>query len=272
MNRIFLGLTMLMLFLPAMAMAEGTTCFGDETIVVPDGRITASFIPIGATFRLAFIAEVGHSYSVEVRTPNQVYFFPLATTVFDGNKGVNGNCTRASNLLQTDTTSISPRLMVFACQGCGSGSTRISFTQSYPNFESDLYHDITIVNNSSAGSIYTFSVSDTTMYSPGFSTSGGFDAYYSFLNTTNSTVNITLQLFWNDVFGLEGSWPAVAAIPPGGTYATHAFALGVPNSVTGSARLMHDGPPGAILATALNGNFSTGYLQSLPFVAVREKY
>jgi hypothetical protein len=256
-----------MLLLPAMAFAEGTRCQDDDTIIVPDGRITGSYIPANTTFHIGFYADAGHSYSVEVRAPRVNGYFPLVTTVYDSGGGVNGNCTGASNLAQNDTTLYPPRLVYQPCQGCGNGATRVSFTE--PAGDALHFHDITIVNPETTGTNYTFSVSDTTLFSPSFSTYAGFAAYYSVANTTGFTINVTLTLL--DTAG-NVVVTTTAAIGPAGSYSTNTTSLGVPASTGGSARLTHDGPPGAIVATVANINFSgNGCCQVLPFIAVRDK-
>jgi hypothetical protein len=262
-----LHLAIWILLLPVMAFAEGTNCRADDTIIVPDGRITESIISPNTTFHIGFYADAGHSYSVEVRAPRVNGYFPLVTTVYDSGGGANGNCTGASNLPQNDTTLYPPRLVYQPCQGCGNGATRVSFTE--PAGDGVHLHDVTIVNTGAAGTNYTFSVSDTTLFSPSFSTYAGFAAYYSVANTTDFTINVTLTL-------LDGAGNAIvttaAAIGPAGSYSTNTTSRGVPASTMGSARLTHDGPPGAVVATAANINFSgNGCCQVLPFIAVRDK-
>lgn len=57
---------------------------------------------------------------------------------------------------------------------------------------------------------YSFSLSDTTMYSPAWTTNGSFDTFYSFFNTTNAAINGVVTLVRTDGT-VEGS--TTLAIP-----------------------------------------------------------
>jgi len=115
----------------------------------------------------------------------------------------------------------------------------------------------------------SFTWSDTTMYSPAWSTNGTFNTFYSFQNTTTASLNGTLTLLDNAGAVLSTfSLP----IPSGQTTTTNTQALAVTPNRTGTARFTHDGPPGSILAEAAIANFaiSPAYVQPVKFQAVRE--
>jgi hypothetical protein len=113
------------------------------------------------------------------------------------------------------------------------------------------------------------SLAETTLFSPAWSTSGTFDTYYSFRNTTGGALNGTLTL-------LDGTGATLAAapvtVPAGGTVSANTAALGITRDRVGTARFTHDGPPGAFLAEAAIARFSTSppYVQPVKFVSVRE--
>ena len=62
------------------------------------------------------------------------------------------------------------------------------------------------------------------------------------------------------------------SIPPGQTMSVNTASLAVSRNRTGTAKLSHDGPPGAILAEAVIANFSISpaYVQPVKFQAVRD--
>jgi len=115
----------------------------------------------------------------------------------------------------------------------------------------------------------SFTWSDTTMYSPAWSTNGTFNTFYSFQNTTTASLNGTLTLL--DTAGAVLS-TVMVPIPAGQTVATNTQALGSARNRTGTARFTHDGPPGAVVAEAAIANFaiSPAYVQPVKFQAVRE--
>jgi hypothetical protein len=155
-----------------------------------------------------------------------------------------------------DTSDIDP--------GAGAAGTRVSFTATgiEPFFRARLVGSALPVP-------ITFSWSDTTMFSPAWTTNGAFNTYYSFQNTTGATLNGTLTLF--DSGGAAVS-AIMLAILPGETAGTNTVALGTDRNHTGTARFTHDGPPGAIVAEAAIANFSISpaYVQPVKFQAVRE--
>lgn len=90
-------------------------CFG-ETVVVPDGRLTASTIGAGATTWFAASLKVGSSYSLEFKNATGSGTPPGVLTVFSGDDACSGVSTLATN----DTAGTDP---------AGTpGTARVSFT------------------------------------------------------------------------------------------------------------------------------------------------
>jgi len=120
-----------------------------------------------------------------------------------------------------------------------------------------------------AGSLSPGRRSDTTLFSPAWSTHGSFDTVYSFANTTGGLVEGTLTLL--DAGGAPMAVLALA-IPAGQAVSTNTIAQGLPRERTGTARFAHDGPPGAVIAGAAIASFSLSpaYVQPVKFEAVRE--
>jgi len=223
-----------------------------DVVVVPDGRINdltlsaITVLPLGASLK------IGNSYSVEFKNKSGDNTPPGTLMMFSGDDG----CSGTSTMVTRDTSGIDPP--------SGTASYRVSFTAAgvEPFFRARL-------SGSAVTIPITVSWSDTTMFSPAWSTNGPFNTFYSFENTTGSTLNVTLTLF--DTGGAVVS-TASLAVPPGQTAATNTVTLGSARNHTGTARLTHDGPPGAFVAEAAIANFSTNpaYVQPVKFQAVRE--
>jgi uncharacterized repeat protein (TIGR01451 family) len=223
-----------------------------ETIVVPDGRLTASTIAGGATVWLASSLRIGNSYSLELKNETDSSVPPGALMAFRGDDGCSG------------TSSVTPTTTVGTDPGNAPGSVRGSFTATGTT---PLYQFRLV--NSGPDIAYTFSVSDTTMYSPSWSTSGSFDTYYSFQNTTGIARSGVLTLF-DTVGATLGTFPL--SIPAGQTASTNTSSLKVARGKTGTARFTHNGPPGAVLIESAIANFtiSPAYVQPVKFQATRE--
>jgi len=233
-----------------LARAEGTTC-PNPTVIVPDGRITMSTIPNGSTFFFRITSRIGSSYSAEfhnvlgaaVQTPGTLTVFSDAAC--------------GTPIAPTNTAGVDPADL---------NGERVAFTATTSQ---TLF---SLLNNSGGTITYSFTVSDTTMFSPAWSTNGTYDTFYSFLNTTGGTINGTLTLY------NVGGTPVGAAsftINANNTASrnTSAGSLGTVRNTTGTAKFTHNGPPGAILAEADVANFNitpTPYIQIVKFQPARE--
>jgi len=244
---VFVSALVLMLG-PSLAHAEGTTC-ANPTIIVPDGRITTSTIPSASTYFFRITSRAGNSYSAEfhnvlgaaVQTPGTLAVFS------------DGAC--ATPITPTNAANTDPADL---------NGDRVTFTAT-------TSQTLFALNNTSGGTItYSFTVSDTTMFSPAWSTNGTFDSFFSFLNTTGGTLNGTLTLY--DTTGAQVS-SSPFTINPNSTAATNTSALATVRNKSGTAKFVHNGPPGAILAEAAIANFTispTPYFQGVKFVPTRE--
>lgn len=223
-------------------------------IVVPDGRLTQAVIPAGGTLWLAATLKMGSSYSVELTNTTGTGGPPGTLTMFAGDDG----CGPSSSLAPADTSGIDP--------GANPAAVRVSFTAS-GTFA--LFH-ARLQNPSASPITFTFGWSDTTMYSAAWSTTGSFDTFYSFQNTTGATLSGTLSLF-DPTGGLVSAFPI--SVPAGRTTATNTSALGVGRNQVGTARFTHNGPPGALAAEAAIANFaiSPAYVQPVKFMPARER-
>jgi hypothetical protein len=258
------GLVLAVLSLaPERALAQATCASADLTFLPPDGRVLTFTAAASTTYM--FVAGTNlatggvlRSYSVEVNGLNGGY--NAAPNLYVRNDAV---CALA-NVGPTlrDTTRIEPRV---ACEvgTCLDSNGRYSFSTSDPftNF---------VVENDHAFLVpYTISVAETTMFSPAWSTNGGYATYYSFFNNTSQPVTAVLTLR-TTAGGLGGT--ATLTILPFNTLATNTVALGTSPNLTGTARLTHDGPPGALTVEADIANFTTSpaYIQPVRFEAPRQ--
>lgn len=237
-----------LLFLPAFVGAEGILCTA-PTVIVPDGRITTSTIPNGGIFFFKISSRVGSSYSVEFHnvlgaapTP------PGALAVFS-------DAACATTITPASTAAIDPADL---------NGDRVSVTAT-------TVQTIFSLTNSTGGTVtYSFSVSDTSMFSATWSTNGTFDTFYSFLNTTGSTISGTLTLY--TVGGTQVATNNLT-VNPNSTASVNTVTLVTPRNQTGTAKFTHSGPPGAILAECAVANFTitpTPYIQVVKFAPTRE--
>jgi hypothetical protein len=238
-----------LLFLPAFAGAEGGAC-GTPTVIVPDGRITSSTIPAATTFFFRISSRIGSSYSVEFHNTLG------AAVQTPGTLGVFSDVACGTAVTTTNTGATDP--------GDLNGERR--------SFTATTVQTLFSLNNATVNPItYSFTVSDTTMFSPAWSTNGTFDSFYSFLNTTGGTVMGTLTLF--NTVGVQVGTPTNFTISPNNTASTNSQLLLAPRNSSGTAKFTHNGPPGAILAEAAIANFTitpTPYFQAVKFGPTRE--
>jgi len=222
---------------------------GGEAVIVPDGRVTMGAIGAGASRWFGASLTIYNSYSLEFKTLTGAD--PSWTvTVVTGD----GGCDEASTATTRDTSSLDP-----------AGTTRVSFTATGVA----TFFRVKLDNSAGPPVAFSYSLSDTTLYSPAWSTNGSYDTFYSFQNTTAAPLHGVLSFFLTDG-GLEGLIPIT--IPPGDTLSTNTAALARTRNRAGTVSLAHDGPPGSIVAEAAIANFALNpaYVQPVKFKAVRE--
>ena len=222
-----------------------------EIIIVPDGRLSEALVPAGVTAWFGGGVRIGDSYSVEFANKSGETA-PGTLTLYSGDDA----CTGTSSVTVRDTSTIDPAF---------TGGVRQSFTAggTLTRFRAKL------VNTTGGPVTVGFGWSDTTLFSPAWSTNGSFDTFYSFQNTTSADIHGTLTLL--DATGtLQGNFNLT--IPAGQTVGMNTASLGVTRNRTGTAKFTHDGPPGALSPEAAIANFtlSPAYVQSVKFQTVRE--
>jgi hypothetical protein len=214
-------------------------------------------LPAAGSVCFYFHGRAGRSYSVEVYGPIDGF---NTADIFFGAAGEICPSTDAPSYTFSETND--PPLETVGDTFFG---RRGSFLAPATNF-----YQYTVTNTGAGVAQFTFSVSDTTQFSPTWSTNGTFDTFYSFHNTSSATISGTLTL--RDTAGTVVDTAALS-IPAGGTGSTNTSAMASPRNTAGTAFFTHDGPAGSIQTEAAIANFSitpTPYIQIVKFAPMRE--
>jgi hypothetical protein len=244
-----------LLFLAAVPQAEGQVC--DRFQTVPDGRIRGPFTINSGTNNVGLFYQgvIGKSYSVEAMVTSAPYDAGTLVAVF-GAAGVSCPLSNLGGIRRTEGIDPAPQI-------AQNNYFRASFTAPSTNF-----YMIRVGNSSATPVAVEITVSETTLYSPVWSTIGNYNAYYSIYNTTKATCTGTLTLY--NTAGTALTTQALS-VPSGATASTNTTAMGTPRGVTGTAKFTNDCPPGAFLAEAAVADFSISppYFQFVHFEGTR---
>jgi hypothetical protein len=112
---------------------------------------------------------------------------------------------------------------------------------------------------------FTIRVTDTTLRSPWFFLVGDYNTFAIVTNTSGTLVHGSVH-FWSPDGALLGT--AAVDLLPNSTVAVSARATAPPSS-SGSISIEHDGPDGAVTASATTLSATTGLSFDSPFVSVR---
>ena len=234
---------------------RGQVLFGS----IPDGRVTDTVsVPAAGTVCFYFFAKAGRSYSVEVYGPLDGF---NSADIFFGGADEICPATDAAGYNFTETNDPPLKSATAPSDFFGRRGSFVAAASTFYQYT---------VNNTGAGvAQFTFSVSDTTQFSPAWSTNGSFDTFYSFQNTGSATVTGTLTL--RNTTGTVVT-TAPLTIPAGATASTNTAALATLRNTTGTASFTHNGPAGAIQTEAAVANFTlaTPYVQIVKFGPMRE--
>ncbi len=242
------GIGLLLLLVPHAAQAA---CFFVGSPA--DGRILGPYFLHNATddISLAFGVQAGRSYSAEVLTSRGPSGGGLQS--FDININDGSFCPTtdiASGVTIRDTTFIVPRAV---------GGARKSLVVTTLPVNSAL--SMRVHNTAAAGSSVVVSFTETTLFSPGWSTMGGAQTFWSFLNNTNATLNGTITLL--DTNGTQVAALGVGILTNRAVFPS-TITMGIAAGQAGTARFIHDGPPGAVQAEGAITNFTT-FFQRVSF-------
>lgn len=239
------------------AITPGTAC-ATPTRLVADGRLHSFSLGGGASVWFDFEGSAGRSYSFDVYSTDQTGQ-ANSVTVFN----TTDVCGGGSTLTTTARTTTFPALSAFD----GSVGFRRAFVA--PNsgtYRINVDHSIDVATHPTI-----VSLSETTLYSPRWSTFGNFYTSWGINNTTNSSCSYTLT-----VVSTAGATvaTATASVAAGRTAFrdTRATDLNVAASQSGNVILGHNCPPGGIEADGFMVNETTTPVSviAVKFEAVRE--
>ena len=231
----------------------------DSYQTVPDGRFRGPFTISNATndVGMRFLGIAGKSYSAEAMVESAPYNAAGSLSASWGDATVACPNVSTSGLHRTEAYDPAPEPTPL-------NFVRGSFTAPFTNF-----YVFRVGNTSATAVTVRVSVTETSLYSPAWSTNGSYDTFYSLLNTTRLTCSGTLTLYNTSGTSVTTS---TLSIPPGATANTNTSALGTTRNVSGTAKFTHDCPPGAFLAEAAIASFSINppYFQFVHFEGTRE--
>ncbi len=240
------------------ALAESTDCTV-PVLIVTDSRVTQSTFPQSATFWYGIYAQAGHSYSIEFVpaadnwiSTLHVQFGPIS--VYGPNDGLQG-CRGNSSVALTQNSGYSPVLR----NGNGTGR-RVSFTA-----QSGGLYLISIANVAASGA-YSFRAVDTTLFNPRWSTYGGYDNAWGFLNASDMTIVGTLTVYDTSGRALRSAY---LTLSPGAEQFKFTFPtdMNLPRNSAGYATFSHNGPPNSVIADAYMENLSINVVFTSKFEA-----
>src|SRR5438093_3411507 len=217
--------------------ASAAAC-GGYVHIVPDGRVNGpTMVDNTSDLRVTFWAVGGHSYSIEI---NEYDYADNVTTIF----GDGGNlCPTTDMPGLTHTEGTDPFIVSITAQ-------RASFTEP----GNGVNFHVARVAVAAGSHPVTFSISDTTVYSPAWSTNGSYDTFYSLFNTTRTTCSGTLTLY--NTSGTAVTTVPVT-VPAGSTTGANAAASRPARTPDGTARAAPNRPPGAVRPPAADPDLPT---------------
>jgi hypothetical protein len=262
----FFAVVLLTLFTCSLAYAGSTSC-GTATAVVPDGRILDfDNVQASTTNWYQFTGKPGRSYSIEVRDDLDTDPGTDLTSTLSGTTGTgvySGSCA-ASKLTTTTTPPVNDTRTMEPIVPSSAMRYSIVTPSTCPN---SCLFQIGVQNSSATLSHYlSISVTETTLYAPGWSvsTAAGGNTYFQILNSTSVALSYTLTLTGST--SLNGLTTA--------SFNTGTAPIHVTTTTGGWAILTHNGPPGAFQVDAQNAAFGGGTNQwdsNVPFGPVRGK-
>lgn len=232
--------------------ASAQTCFFVGG--APDGRIVGPYLLSSASDDATFAWDVepGRSYSVEAITQRG----PSGGGALSATLNINTTFCPNTDVAPAAATIRNTNTLAPAALG--------NVRRSVVTLTAAGALEMRLHNLDTTGSSVLLSVSETTMFSPAWSTNSTFNTYYSFQNTTSASCNVTLTLS-NQAGAVQSTFNGTVA--NGATLATNTVALATPRGTTGTARLTHDCPPNTIVAEADIANFTlpSPYIQIVKF-------
>ncbi len=245
MNYKFSCLLALVLALSAPGFAQHSTCTYPN-IVVPDGRLSYAdaYFSANTSMYWGVYAQAGHSYSVEL---NYDYDDTFATggpnlTVFRIYNNGDNFCSASSTLSWFPTYNMAPVM---------GGPLAPSYRGAFIAPTSGLYAVLATEGNNPG--LFSFRIVDTTLFSPRWSTYGGFLTQWGFNNSSDADLSGVFTLFDTSGTAIKTVNVSLSAGKVKFYSSVHGD-LNLPTNSAGSATFAFVGPPGAVQgdATILN--------------------
>ena len=210
----------------------------DSFQTIPDGRFRGPYTISNATndVGMRFLGVAGKSYSAEAMVESAPYNAAVSLSASWGTASTACPTVNVGGLHRTEAYDPAPELTPL-------NFVRGSFTAPSTNF-----YVFRVGNTSATAVTVQVSVTETSLYSPAWSTNGSYDTSGAGVTTTP------------------------LSIPPGATASTNTSALGTQRNTSGTAKFTHDCSPGAFLAEAAIASFSISppYFQFVHFEGTRE--
>jgi hypothetical protein len=134
--------------------------------------------------------------------------------------------------------------------GNGTGR-RVSFTAQ----SAGLF--VVCIANLAGSGIYSFRAVDTTLFNPRWSTYGGYDNAWGFLNVSDMAIAGILTVYDADGHAVASEQLWIGPAAERFAYSSPSD-MNVPRNIAGYATFTHNGPPGSIVADAYLENLSAG--------------
>lgn len=206
-----------------------STC-GPAPTLMPDGTTPGyeDYISASGVGYYWQVFETGHSYSVDAWDPFDAYHGGvLKLSLLTSGCATGPSYTHVANITPYVQGGNADRISWIAPSGVSQvvGLTNVDVTYGYS---------------------YYIRITDTTLYSPRWTTFGGYTSQFGFVNTTNSSISGTLTLI-DQVLG--GPYTMAITVPAGSRkVVTVPTDLVIPANHAGFASFAFVGPPGAIAA------------------------
>jgi hypothetical protein len=224
------------------ARADNTACAG-AIILVPDGSPKTGTLLAAAEKRwFRFVAKADRSYAVMLDNlspadgPGPVLGLEIPSVSCGG-----------TTLFIHGITDTEP-----AGHDGTNGSGRYALKISA---DTNVFFSVfSIPSAAAAGAQFSIRVQDTTQINTFFSTFSGYNTFYRFTNTTNTTASVTLKLVSDGGAVVATSTFTVQPNSSAPTRNTSAGDLNVPPNTAGFAVITHDVTPNGVAADAFLSN------------------
>ncbi len=233
------------------AQADNTVC-DNAILLVPDGSPHEGNFTAPAQLRwFRFVARANRSYVImtENLSPTDIQPQLDMLSPFDACGGTQIGGTPTANQVP-DSVSIGGAVGSFRRAVLVGSDMNLFFALGF-----------------GASGAFRVRIEETTLFNPLWSTFGGFETFYRFQNTTNTSCNVGLRLV-NDAGMQVASTtlpiPANSTAPTVFTGPAGQGGLNVGNDQAGGAIITHDCPPGAIQVDGFTGRFDLAAPAVLP--------